>query len=365
MELAQLNEEFLSYLEVECDRSPLTIAAYASDFRLFLRCLGEAAHGLGPQDVDRQLVRRYITWLRAEGHKPNSITRRLASLRSFWKYIRDNGYTETDPFLRVSIPKRERPLPTWLTAEECNRLLAAAEAQPSLAHAFRDRAVLGLLVFCGLRKSELLALQVSSVDLSEGAVRIECGKGRKSRLLPLAPRLVNELADWLELRRLCGYDRLFTSVGDAPLGGKGLASILRRALQRAGIAKRCTLHTLRHSFACLMLQGGCDLYSLSQMLGHARLDTTATYLHTSARDLHRAMAKHPLGQTEERFVQPGDSVLLAGHIRSRVPHRHVLRAVPHQLGDGSLIDAQPVEERVERDPAGVDHIPATRKARVA
>jgi len=126
MELAQLNEEFLSYCEVERNLSLLTIAAYASDFRLFLRCLGEAGQRLGPEEIDRQLVRRYVTWLRAAGHKPNSITRRLASLRPFWKLLRDNGYIDADPFLRVSIPKRERPLPTWLTVEECDRLPGAA-----------------------------------------------------------------------------------------------------------------------------------------------------------------------------------------------------------------------------------------------
>jgi site-specific recombinase XerD len=363
MELAQLNEEFLSYLEVECNRSLATIAAYASDFRLFRRFVGPRP--LAPEDVDRKFVRQYITWLRAEGHQPNSITRRLASLRSLWKYLRDNGYAETDPFLRVSIPKRERPLPTWLTVEECERLLAAAERQPSVTHAYRDRAVLGLLLFCGLRKAELLALEVASVDLSEGTVRVERGKGGKCRVLPMPLRLVSALADWLELRPLCQHERLFTSSANAPLGGKGLASVLRRSLHRAGITKRCTLHHLRHSFACLLLQGGCDLYSLSQMLGHARLDTTATYLHASARDLHRAAAKHPLAGGEQRLLQQGDGSHLAGHVRPRVLHGHVARAVPHQFGDGALVNVRPDQEGVEGDAAGVNDVPAVGKARVA
>ncbi|MBM3500148.1 MAG: hypothetical protein FJX74_15945 [Armatimonadetes bacterium] len=365
MELARLNEEFLSYLSVECNRSPATVSAYASDFRLFLRSLGAAGPRLGANDVTRQTVRQYIAWLRAEGHKPNSITRRLASLRSFWRYLRDNGYTETDPFLRVSIPKRERPLPTWLTVEECERLLAAAERQPSIAHAYRDRGVLGLLLFTGLRKAELLALEVSSIDLSEGTMRVERGKGGKCRVLPIPLRLVSALTDWLELRPLCRHERLFTSSAGTPLGGKGLASILRRALYRAGITKRCTLHHLRHSFACMMLQGGCDLYSLSQMLGHARLDTTATYLHTSARDLHRAIGKHPLAGGEQDPLQPGNRRDLPGHVSPRVPHGHVARAMPHQLGDGAVIPAIPLQERVERDATRVNDVPAVGKARVA
>lgn len=354
MELAQLNEEFLSYLEVDCNRSPATISAYASDFRLFRRFVGPRP--LAPEDVDRKVVRQYITWLRAERHKPNSITRRLASLRSFWRYLRDNGYTESDPFLRVSIPSRGRPLPTWLTVEECERLLAAAERQPSITHAYRDRAVLGLLLFCGLRKAELLALGVASVDLSEGTVRVERGKGGKGRVLPMPLRLVSALGDWLDLRPLCRHERLFTSSGDAPLGGKGLASILRRSLHRAGITKRCTLHHLRHSFACLLLQGGCDLYSLSQMLGHARLDATA-YLHASARNLHRAAAKHPLAGGEQSSLQHADGPHFAGHVGSRVLHVHAARAVPHEFGDGALVNVRPDQEGVEGGAAGSSSAP--------
>jgi len=295
MEIPTLYEEFLSYLDLERAYSPLTIIAYRSDGRLFLRYLQGAQHQPSLEAVDRNTVRGYIAWLSREGLKANSIARRLHSLRSFWTYVRDNGYTDRDPFLRVSVPKRGRPLPVYLSADECTALLRAAERQSSALFAFRDRAILSLLVFTGLRRSELLALRLSSVDLGEGTLRVESGKGRKARLLPLAHQLLAALRDWVEVRPECAHDFLFTSQATKPLGRKGLMGTLARALQRASInGKRITLHTLRHSFACLMLQNGCDLFSLSQLLGHTRLDTTATYLHVNLPDLRRAVAKHPL-----------------------------------------------------------------------
>ena len=365
MPLVPLFEEFLSYLAVECNRSPLTITAYRSDFRLFTQCPGQAGQHLGPEDVDRQLIRRYVTWLHGQGHKPNSIARRLNSLRSFWKYLRDNGYTDRDPFLRVSVPKRERPLPVWLTADECDRLLEAAERQPSTFRGFRDRAIIAVLIFTGVRKAELLGLRLSSVDMAEATLRIECGKGGKSRLIPLAPRCVAALADWLELRPLCDHDRLFTSIANRPLGHKGLPSVLRGALRRARMAKRVTLHGLRHSFACLMLQGGCDLYSLSQLLGHGRLDTTARYLHTSARDLHRAIARHPLGWEAEGVAQASDRRDFAAQVGVQIPRRRAQLFVPHQLTHGVEVGAALNEESPERMAEAVQHIPAIGKARVA
>jgi len=290
-----LYEEFLSYLEVERDYSTLTVSAYRCDGKLFLEALAELSVEPKVESVTKQTVRQYIALLRRQGLKSTTIARRLCSLRSFWNYLRDTEYTNYDPFLKISTPKKERPLPTYLTAQECTALLEAAERQRSVSLGFRDKAALATLIFTGVRRGELLNLRVASVDFQGERLVIEKGKGKKPRVLPLAQPLREALQDWLELRPRCNHDFLFTAQWGAKMGKYGLASALRRALKGAGITKPgITLHKLRHSFASLMLQNGCDLYSLSKMLGHTRLDTTAIYLHTTVEHLRSALACHPL-----------------------------------------------------------------------
>lgn len=295
MELAPAFDEFIAYLDLECGRSPQTLSAYTSDFRQFSECLSETGRAASVEAVDRQAVRAYIAWLRRRDLSASSINRRLSSLRSFWRYLRDNAHTERDPFVRVSVPKRPRSLPVCLTAPEAEALLQAAEQQPSVHNAFRDRAALSVLLFTGLRRAELLALRLPDVDAAEGTLRVEHGKGDKARLVPLGERSLLALRDWLELRPDCGHDYCFTSIARRPLGVKGLVGLLRRALERAGVDRPgVVLHSLRHTCATLLLQGGCDLHSLQCLLGHARLDTTAGYLSLTMRDLRHAVSRHPL-----------------------------------------------------------------------
>jgi len=270
MEMAPLYEELLSYLDLERGCRPLTIKSYRSDFRLFRRYLKQANTEADVSNTNRQTIRRYITWMRSDDLKSSSIARRLNSLRSFWNYLRDSGYTQKDPFLRISVPKGSKPVPHYLSADECEELLAATERQSSIARAFRDKAILSVLIFTGIRRSELLELRLDSVDLSQGTLRVEKGKGRKTRVLPLCERAPNALRDWLELREPCGHDYLFTSIARRRLAVKGLMGVLRRALAKTNIdSDSVTLHTLPHTFGSLMLQGGCDLFTLSRLLGHA------------------------------------------------------------------------------------------------
>jgi site-specific recombinase XerD len=296
MRLDDLHEEFLTYLEVERDYSPLTAMAYRSDFRAFLHFLKAA--GLLPhlRQMDRSVVRRYVVWLKSHGLKASTVARHINSLRSFWDYLRESQYTEADPFFRISLPRRPEEVPPHLTAEEAEALLAAAGRQICVFNAFRDTAVLSLFLYTGIRRSEALNLRLSDLDLAGGTLQVVAGKGRKSRVLPLLPEVCTALSDWLELRpENCGHDRVFTCKWGAPLSKRGLASCLNRALSKAGIARPgITLHSLRHTFACLLLKGGCDLYSLQRMLGHTRLDTTATYLHATVEDLRQAVGMHPL-----------------------------------------------------------------------
>ena len=289
MALMCLHDEFLSYLDLERGCSPATIRAYRTDFRLFLRFLESIEISPDIGAVDKPVLRRYVAWLRGRGLKVSSVARRLHSVHSFWNYLRDNDYTEQDPFLGVRVPKPERPLPVFLSAEECKALLRAAEYQRSAFRAFRDKAVLAVLIYAALRRSELLGLRLEDVDLGRAVLRVVHGKGRKARAIPLADGATEALGDWLELRPHCRHDALFTSQSGEPMGKNGLVRAFRKAVQKAGIKKPgVSLHKLRHSFACMLLQNGCDLFSLSRLLGHTRLDTTAIYLHATVEDLRSA-----------------------------------------------------------------------------
>jgi site-specific recombinase XerD len=336
MHINSLYEEFLSYLDLERGYSALTITAYRSDCRLFLRALKRIGCEPDVEAIDRQVIRQYVAELRTSGLKSSSVARRLNSLRSFWKYLRDNDYAQHDPFLRISLPKRPRTVPVYLTGQECIDLLRATQRQRSEFARVRDKAILSLLLFTGLRRAELLALRLRSVDLDERTVRVDEGKGRKSRVIPLADPPILALQDWLAARPEVDHDYLFTSRCRTKLGRKALMTVLERALRNARLDRPgVTLHTLRHSFACLMLQGGCDLFSLSQMLGHTRLDTTAIYLHATVDDLRRGMVRHPLNQDVKQVEQ-------CPHVDKRVLQDAAARLAP--------TDGEAEEEDMIADP---------------
>jgi integrase/recombinase XerC len=348
MELAPVFDEFVAYLDLELNRSRQTLSAYTSDFRSFVQCLAETRREASVEAVDRQAVRAYIAWLRQRGLSPTSVCRRIASLRSFWRYVRDAGITERDPFVRVSVPKRAKSLPVCLSAEESEALLQAAGQQPSVLKAFRDTAVLTVLVFTGLRRAELLGLRLRDVDLREGTLRVEHGKGDKTRMVPLNARPLCALRDWLELRPECAHDFVFTSNDRRRLAPKGLAGLLRRALSRTSVNRPgTTAHSLRHTCATLLLRGGCDLHSVQRVLGHRDPATTSLYLSLTLADLRRSVARHPLA---DEAPHGGTHPVGVG---VNVDVGRLDGVMPHEVADGRHVHAPLREARAETVPQRV------------
>lgn len=182
-----------------------------------------------------------------------------------------------------------------LSAQEARRVLAASERHSNARLAFRNRAIISLFVFCGLRRAELVGLEVDDVDLRSRWVRARKGKGGKGRSVPLLPEAAEAVADWLELRPEVDHDALFVGIHGQRLKVGGVAKVFRAAADRAGVDREgVTLHTLRHTFASLLLQEGCDLIAIQELLGHADLSSTAIYLHMDASHLQGAVARHPL-----------------------------------------------------------------------
>lgn len=300
--LTDLMLEFLGYLELERGLSRNTLEAYRSD----LQQLGEfiARRDVDPLEITPAELAAFISEL-AEGHNgrppvaPATLQRKIACLRSFYRHLRREQLIDYDPAAELRAPRSRARLPEVLTRDEIRLLLAQPKgASPG---ALRDRALLETMYACGLRASEVIGLELSDVDLDAGILRAR-GKGSKERIVPIGSKAIESLRAYLDRARprLVGIreePRLFVNVRGAGLSRQGLYKIVQRHAKSAGLARRMSPHTLRHSFATHLLAGGCDLRSLQEMLGHADIATTQVYTHLSAdrlRDVY--FDAHPRAQ---------------------------------------------------------------------
>lgn len=282
---------FQDYLALERGVSVRTSDAYQRDllrFATYAAMKGAAT----PTDVGARTLREYIYHLKDLGLSPSSIRRNVSAVRSFFKFLLGEGHVVRDPSERLETPKRWRTLPEVLAVSEVEKLLAAPSLDERLA--FRDRAMLELAYGAGLRVSEWITLGVRDVLLEDHLVRV-FGKGSKERLVPIGRSAIGAIAMYLkELRptmeRGEGKGMLFLNSRGQPLSRMGAWKILRKYVLRAGIVKPVSPHTLRHSFATHLLEGGADLRAVQEMLGHADISTTQIYTHVDReylRSVHR------------------------------------------------------------------------------
>ena len=269
---------FLALLRAS--RSPRTVDAYRRDLTALRAALGKP---LGEASLDD--LERYTAQLRADGLAGSTIARRTAAARSFYRHLQLLGVRTDNPAAGVQLPRRARPLPKTLSPGEAERLIeAAAGTEP---RALRDQALVELLYGAGLRVSEAVGLDKAGVDLDGRLVRV-IGKGGKERVVPVGRAAVAALRRYLSRGRPY-LDRrhraeLFLNARGGPLTRAGAFLILRRLAERAGLEPgRVHPHLLRHSFATHLLEGGADLRSVQEMLGHADLSTTELYTHVSDR----------------------------------------------------------------------------------
>ena len=288
-------EQFRDFLTLEQGVSARTDEAYSRDvarFALYARVKGAA----NPVDVAARTLREYIYHLKDLGLAPASIRRNVSAVRTYFKFLVGEGHVVRDPSDRLETPKRWRALPDVLTVEEAARLLAAPTLDEPLA--FRDRAMLELAYGAGLRVSEWITLAIRDVLLDDALVRV-FGKGSKERLVPIGRNAIGATAIYLRelrprLEKGGGKGTLFLNARGAPLTRMGAWKILQRHVKAAGLTKRVTPHTLRHSFATHLLENGADLRAVQEMLGHADISTTQIYTHVD-REYLRSVHKqfHP------------------------------------------------------------------------
>jgi len=292
---AFLLEQFVDFLSLERGASANTVAAYRRDLG-HLVDFAQEHHSPTPSAITSNLLRDFIFHLKDLGLAATSIRRHVSAVRSYFKFLAGEGHVVRDPSERLTSPKRWRTLPAVLTKAEVEHLLAAVSADDPLA--WRDRAILEFGYATGARVSEISRVEVKDVLFDEGLARLY-GKGSKERLVPVGRRALGALALYTRetrphIERGKGQGRLFLNARGTPISRVGLWGIIKRYARSAGIAKRVTPHTLRHTFATHLLEGGADLRAVQEMLGHADLATTQLYTQVDRdylRTVHRTY--HP------------------------------------------------------------------------
>jgi integrase/recombinase XerC len=288
---------FLRYLKIERNSSELTIKSYADDMSALVEFLTEHKGGVTPPgEINVGVLREYLAFLHDCGYARSTVARRIACLRSFFRYCCRENICETNPAQALRTPRAGRKLPHFLTSEQVGLLLEAPPANS--AAGLRDRAILETMYSAGLRVAELVGLNVTDWDQDSGILRV-LGKGRKERIAPVGSYASKALLNWMDVRKPAddaGDDEfaMFLNRFGKRLTTRSIGRMLEKHLATAGLDSATSPHTLRHSFATHLLDGGADLRTVQELLGHKSLTTTQIYTHVSTRRLRETYEKaHP------------------------------------------------------------------------
>jgi integrase/recombinase XerC len=294
-------DRFLRYLLVERNASPLTIKSYGEDLGSLTGYLNESyGRPPDPAEVTSLDLRGYVAAMHEAGYAKSSISRRLASMRSFFRFALREGLAQANPAKPLRNPRPERKLPHFLATDEIGRLLETPPADDPMG--LRDRAILETMYSAGLRVGETVGVNAGDLDLPAGLVRIR-GKGRRERLAPLGSYAVAAVQRWLDVRVVSPKEPqgpeapVFVNRFGRRLTTRSVARMLEKYLKLSGLDLRTSPHTLRHSFATHLLDRGADIRSVQELLGHRSLVTTQIYTHVSTTGLREAYEKaHPRAQ---------------------------------------------------------------------
>jgi integrase/recombinase XerC len=293
---------FVAYIKTEKGYSEHTLRNYESDLRQFSRFVAAKRAtrkcDQGLEVADYALVRSYLGGLFNKCQR-TTIARKLSALKSFFKYLELRGLTQQNPAAEIFTPKRERYIPTYLPIDDMFALLEQPDRDNALGK--RDRAILELLYSSGLRVGELVGLGVENLDLESRLVRVS-GKGGKERLIPIGRKAITAIREYLEhtdkIRKKMGYLKargpLFLNYRGGRLSARNVHRMVKRYSRECGITMEISPHSIRHTFATHLLDGGADLRSIQELLGHASLSSTQKYTHVSIDKLMEVYDKsHP------------------------------------------------------------------------
>ena len=295
---ARMLRAFLQFITAERGLSANTLAAYRRDLERYVRFLERKRGGALPRSATKEDVAVFFAWLRGQKLAPSSIARTMSAVRVFHRFLLTEGLADSNPTINLDTPKLERSLPEVLTRNEVERLLNVPDLGTPLG--IRDRAMLECAYATGLRVSELIGLDTRHLFFDQGYVRV-IGKGNKERLVPIGRKAIEYIGLYLgkvrpKLRSADSGTTLFLNWRGRSLTRMAFWVMLKRYCEQAGITKQVSPHTLRHSFATHLLEGGADLRAVQEMLGHSSIATTQIYTHVDREHL-KAMHRqfHPRG----------------------------------------------------------------------
>ncbi|MBI5365864.1 MAG: tyrosine recombinase XerC [Planctomycetes bacterium] len=284
--MLELMTAFIDHLRWGKNFSPETVRAYSADLRHFAEAMWPKATPPDVTVIDAVIIRRYLALLKSEGFEKSTIARKMACLRSFFKFAQRRGLIAANPAKMVRTPKLERRLPDFLEEKEVETLLSLPDLNSVAGR--RDHAILEVLYSTGIRISELCGLTMKDADLMGGTLHVH-GKGSKERLAPLGRLAVQSLREYLASRSTQTESDagapVFLNKSGKRLGVRGIRRIVEKYAREAGLKKTISPHTFRHTFATHLLDRGADLRSVQELLGHENISTTQIYTHVTAQRL--------------------------------------------------------------------------------
>ena len=305
-DIGNVKQRFLAHLTLQKGMSQNTAAAYSDDVDKLTRFLADA--GVGIERATTDDLEAFVCTLKDVGIQPRSQARIISGVKSFYKFLRIEGYMDTDPTELLLTPKIGRHLPEVLTISEIDAMIDAIDM--SKAEGQRNRAIIETLYGCGLRVSELVTLKLSQLFLEDSYVVIQ-GKGNKQRVVPISPVAIEQISLYMEQTRSHqvvqrgSEDILFLNRRGAMLTRQMIFHIVKQLCELAGIRKVISPHTLRHSFATHLLEGGANLRAIQQMLGHENITTTEIYVHIDRTRLrNEILSHHPRNYTATHHQHP-------------------------------------------------------------
>lgn len=283
-------EKFMNYLSIEKNASRHTILNYTIDLKDFAAFLGES----GVESVNYLFLRKYLARMKEKNYSKRTVARKLASLRSFFKFLYREGYIKTNPSAGIATPKLDKKLPVFLDTNEVSMLIEAPSDKDVTG--LRDRAIMEMLYSTGMRVSELVGTNLSGIDFISGVVKV-FGKGKKERLVPIGDKALGAIRNYLDKRgaaKLNDSKVVFLNKSGGRLTDRSVRRIIEKYIKRVSTREGVSPHTLRHSFATHLLNRGADLRSVQELLGHMNLSTTQIYTHVTTQRLKEVYDKaHP------------------------------------------------------------------------
>ncbi len=286
---------FNSYLRLERSLSENSVSGYMRDLDKLVQFMEMKYPGKGPGKVTLQMLKEFVSWVNEIGMGPRSQARLVSALKAFFKYLLLENIIESDPSELLDSPRTGRKLPDFLTVEEIERMILQIDL--STPEGERNKAIMEIMYGCGLRVSELIALKITDIHTKAGYIRI-IGKGNKERLVPVGAKALKQLGIYLDSVRVhtnpakADADTVFLSKRGKRLSRQMVFYIVKGLAEKAGINKTISPHTLRHSFATHLVEGGADLRAVQEMLGHVSITTTEIYTHLDREFIRQNILDH-------------------------------------------------------------------------